>query len=139
MSPVRMIFAIDGDAVTLISARDVEMTMPGGTEVHAPPNERALRAEVRTADEEVLHRIGVRHPLPGQTEVFTGEADARPHWAQVEPSRGAFTIVVPNLPEADHVALLESAPVGRDGAEAIARLDRVLATFSLRDVAGEQA
>jgi hypothetical protein len=137
MSPVRLIFAVDGDAVTLISAQDVEMTLPPGDEIDLPQDVRGFWAEVRSADEEVLHRLGVPNPLHPQAEVFTGEPDGRPHWEPVEPSPGAFTIVVPSPPEADHVALVESEPAAGEGEEVGPPQRRVVATFPLRSAAGD--
>jgi hypothetical protein len=137
MSPVRLIFAVDGDAVALISAQDVEMTLPPGEEIEIPPDLRGFWAEVRNADEEVLHRLSMPNPLHHQAEVFTGEPDGRPHWEPVEPSPSAFTIVVPSLPEADHVALIESELATGEGEDVGPPQRRVVATFSLRNTAGD--
>jgi hypothetical protein len=136
MSPVRLIFAVDGHAVTLISAQDVEMTLPPGDEIDIPSNQRGFWAEVRNAEEQVLHRISIPNPLQHQAEVFAGEPDGRPHWEPVEPSPGAFTIVVPSPPDADHVSLVDSEPAVGEGEEVGPPSRRVVATFSLRS-AGE--
>jgi len=132
MSPVRLIFAVEGDAVTLLSAQDVEMTLPPGDEIELPPERRGFWAEVRNADEEVLHRLGVPNPLRRAAEIFSGDPDGRPHWEPVEESRGAFTIVVPSSPEADHVALIESEADAGEGDDIGLPKRRVVATFPLR-------
>lgn len=137
MSPVRLIFAVDGDAVTLISAQDVEMTLPHGDEIDIPPDLQGFWAEVRNADDEVLHRLAVPNPRGRQAEVFSGEPDGRPHWEPVAPAVGAFTIVVPSPPEADHVALVEGEPAVADGDELRLPQRRVVATFSLRPESNE--
>jgi hypothetical protein len=137
MSPVRLIFAVDGDAVTLISAEDVEMRLPAGDEIDIPRDRRGFWAEVRSADDEVLHRLAVPNPLHRQAEVFTGEPDGRPHWEPVEPSPSAFTIVVPSPPEADHVALVESEPAAEEGEEVGPPQRRVVATYLLHSARGD--
>jgi hypothetical protein len=137
MSPVRLIFGVDGDAVTLISAQDVEMTLAPHVQGDTSPDRRGFWAEVRGADEEVLHRLALPHPLRRQAEVFSGEPDGQPHWEPVESSPSAFTIVVPNPPGADHVVLLESEPAEGGAEDRGWRQPRVVATFFLRDALGE--
>jgi hypothetical protein len=131
-----MIFAIDGDAVTLISAH-VEMVLSPSDQIELLPEAPGFWAEVRSADEVVLHRLALPNPLPHQAEVFSGEPDGRPHWEGVEPSSGAFTIVVPRLPKADHVALVESERAAGDGEVALPQR-RVVATFRLLSAAGDE-
>lgn len=107
---LRLVFAYDGDDVRVVSHRQVDMVVPevgepGGGE--APPG---LRAELRGADGAVLDRRMVP-AVPTDAEVFSPEPEPEPSVQRVPVERpsGVFTVLVPYLPEADHLALVSDA------------------------------
>lgn len=101
----------------------------------------AFVAEVRGADDEVLHRTAIANPLETHREVFSEEPGRSISRVPVAKPEGAFTVIVPDTPEADHLALLTTGPTRDHAGSAIAALTsqeapsapREIARFSLRD------
>jgi hypothetical protein len=136
---VRLVFAFDGDEVTLVSSRPVEMTVPlthtqprGESEEEgevAPPE---FVAELRGAEDQVLHRTQMPNPLVTHREVFSDDEERSVRRVPVEHPSGAFTVVVPDHPEGEYVALMASPPPDHaPGLETLAPT-REVGRFSLR-------
>ena len=148
-SVIRMTFEHGADGVTLVSRQRVEMTLPahywakdqaaagmalaGGAQAAAP----AFVAEVRNAEGEALHRTAIPNPLEQHREVFSEEPGRSISRVPVAQPEGAFTVLVPDTPGADHLSLTVAGPT-RDpatgshlGLAAAAR--REIGRFSLRD------
>jgi hypothetical protein len=100
---VRLIFGYDGEEVTLLSQQRMEMALPPG-DLDMPTDREGFWIELRRADGEVIDRRVVRDPLLREVEVFSPER--APRWVPVDRPQGAFTVVVPDRPEADYVALV---------------------------------
>jgi hypothetical protein len=114
---VRLIFEYDGDQIRLIKQQDVEMVPPPSEPTSGFAEEDGFWLEVRDAGMKVLHQQNVVDPIAIYPETFSnvaGETVARSN----EPSRkGAFTVVVPETPENDHLAFVRAKPVARPTAE----------------------
>jgi hypothetical protein len=134
---IRLIFAHSGDKVTLISRQRVEMTLPA----EEPASDDALPhefvAEVRTADERVLHRTAIPNPLESHREVFSEEPGRSISRVPVAQPEGGFSVIVPDTPEADHLALMMTGPMRDLAGSAIStfaeRGPQEIARFALRD------
>jgi hypothetical protein len=134
---IRLIFAHSADGVTLISRQRVDMTLPA----QDPPVDDALPhafvAEVRGSDDRVLHRTAIANPLESHREVFSEEPGRSISRVPVAQPEGAFTVIVPDTPEADHLALLTTGPTHDQAGRAMLALEaagpREIARFSLRD------
>ncbi|GAA0464260.1 hypothetical protein Ade02nite_31200 [Paractinoplanes deccanensis] len=102
---VRLVFEYDGDEVRMLSQQRVELTIPSAGEPAA-----GWRAELRTAEGGVLDRRGLPW-IPLDAEVFAPGVDGEPSVRRVPAERrtGVFTVLVPDLPEADHLALVDDA------------------------------
>jgi hypothetical protein len=99
---IRLLFSYDGEEVTLTSQR-LEMALPT-SDLQEPQGRAGFWAEVRDADGKVLDRRAMPDPLRTDVEVFSlGET---PRWVALDRPQGAFTVVVADHPEADHVALV---------------------------------
>jgi hypothetical protein len=149
-SVIRMTFEHNADGVTLVSRQRVEMTLPahywtkaaaGGAADAADAAPAAFVAEVRNADGEALHRTAIPNPLEEHREVFSEEPGRSISRIPVGQPEGAFTVLVPDRPDADHVSLLVAPPT-RDPAtgsamEGLADAGpREIGRFSLRDADG---
>jgi hypothetical protein len=145
---IRLIFERSGGELVLVSRQRVDMTLPEPAETAtgaAPPQ---FMAEVRDSDGQALNRTAVPNPLEYHREVFSGEGDESVHRVEVDEPEGAFTVVVPDHPEADHLSLLMAGPALESLAglsmsdsnmaeEAAAAVPREIARVSLRD--GDEA
>ncbi|XVV16160.1 hypothetical protein ACQP2X_17930 [Actinoplanes sp. CA-131856] len=119
---LRLVFEYDGDDVRVVSRQRVEMTIPATGE-----GEAGLRAELRTADGGVLERRALP-PIPDGVEVFSPEPGRTVERAPVDRPSGVFTVLVPDLAGADHLALVDD-PGGPDETRRVREIARV----SLRD------
>jgi hypothetical protein len=118
---VRLIFQYDGDRIELLSRQPVDMVSPSSGPL-GDFDRLGSWVEVRDAEGVALHRQVLPDPLRASAEVFGPDPDETLHRVERARRTGAFTVVVPDLPEADHVALVAagaaSAPTVRAGGEA---------------------
>jgi hypothetical protein len=133
---IRLIFGYSADGVTLISRQRVEMTLPAQDPASHDALPHAFIAEVRGSDDRVLHRAAIANPSESHREVFSEEAGRSISRVPVAQPNGAFTVIVPDTPEADHLALLTAGPT-RDRAGTVISASqagglREIARFPLR-------
>ena len=140
---IRLTFEHSPDGVTLISRQRVEMTLPAqystGDAAAAGAAAPSFVAEVRDAKGAALHRTAIQNPLEPHREVFSEEPGRSISRVPVERPEGAFTVIVPDTPGADHLSLLMTGPA-RDEHGRLAMTDaiaekgpREIARVSLRE------
>lgn len=142
-SAVRLIFSFDGDDVTLVSRQPVEMTVPAvhptGEEEEGQTAPAEFAAELRGAEDQILYRARMANPLAPHREVFSEGEERTIHRVPVEHPSGAFTVVVPDHPEGEYVALMSAAPPGAEGGVETLAIPREIGRFPLRAEKGEGA
>lgn len=114
---VRLTFTYEGDDVQLVSRQPVEMVVQPTDPVSGQEAELGSWVEVRSGQEATLYRRVVHDPFRHDTEVFSPDPQQSVSRAPLDVAAGTFSVVVPELAEADHVALLSSARSSR--AEAV--------------------
>jgi hypothetical protein len=129
---LRLVFAYDGDDVRVVSYRQVDMVVPEIGEPAADEPPAGLRAELRAAGGDVLDRRMIP-AVPADVEVFSPEPGRTVQRTPVDRPSGMFVVLVPYLPEADHVALVSDA-----GGTAVTRAVREIVRVPLR-AAGDEA
>jgi len=101
---LRLLFEYDGDDVRLVDQQPVDMAVAesGLPEESVTGN----HVELRGPNEELLGRVPIRSAMSTSVEVFP-EAPGEPITrTDVPAARGAFTVVVPAVAQADHVAVV---------------------------------
>ncbi|HVD16188.1 MAG TPA: hypothetical protein VNK73_17300 [Actinomycetota bacterium] len=116
---VRLIFQYEGDEVRLVSSRHIDKVVPPDDEAETDEERQGFYAEVRGADDRVLRRRLLHAPVRRDAEVFTDEGDRALSRIPVERPSGVFSLVVPDLEEADYVALVERREPDRPGFAAL--------------------
>lgn len=116
---VRMIFEYVGDDVRLVSARRVDMHVPPTDRLEGAEEHQGLWAEVRDTGGATLHRQVLADPVRRGVEVFSDDPAQGIVRAPVERPSGMFVVLVPDLGDADHLALFGSSP-GPEGLRAAA-------------------
>ena len=102
---VRLLFEYEGDQVRLVHQQPVDVAISGFD--LAPEHVPGHHVEVRGADEELLSRVPIRSAMSSSMEVFP-EAPGDPITRTDLPqARGAFTVIVPAGPQADHVTVVQ--------------------------------
>ena len=127
---VRLTFTYESDEeIRLVGRQPMEMVTPPTDALSGYEGEQGFWIEVRSDQDETLYRWVMQDPLRQDVEVFSPDPKEPVTRRPVEKPSGSFSVVVPDLEEADHVALLSSrAP----SAHAPARPATEFARFSLR-------
>jgi hypothetical protein len=115
---VRLTFRYEGDEVRLVSSRRVDKLLPPGEPAAA--ERPGFFAEVRGPDDRILDRRLLHQPVRRDAEVFTGDPERPLARVPVERPAGVFSLLVPDLEEADYVALVERAAPAEPGLAAAA-------------------
>ncbi|MBW8487518.1 hypothetical protein [Actinomadura parmotrematis] len=111
---VRLRFTYEGRRPRLLSADRVDMPAPPTDELDGYEGRRGFWVEVRDPGGRTLHRRVMADPMDPTVEVFSAAPEATLRRVRAGRPRGAFTVVVPDLDGADHLALM-GAPEGLDG------------------------
>jgi hypothetical protein len=114
---VRLTFQYEGDEVRLLSSQRIQKVLP--PEEAVEEERQGFFVEVRGADDRVLERRALRDPVRRDAEVFSDEEDRSLSRVPVERPAGVFSLVVPDLEEADYVALVERRAQDRPGLAAV--------------------
>lgn len=125
---VRLIFSYEGDDVRLESRQPVEMRAPPSDPIEGSEKETGFWTEVRDAHGSVLHRRIMHDPVRRDAEVFSPDPGQSIRRVPIERPRGAFTVLVPLVPGADHVALMGVPAAGTAAFAPAVELHRVRLT-----------
>jgi hypothetical protein len=107
-SAVRLIYSYDGDDVRLVSKQRVEAVVPPSDPLEGFEGHKGFWVELRDREGSLLHRQVVHEPIRRDAEVFSDDPEQSIARIPVERPRGAFTVLVPDVEGADHVALVGS-------------------------------
>ena len=125
---VRLIFSYDGDAVRLESRQPVEMVVPPSDPVEDFETPPGFWTEVRDGEGSVLHQQVMRDPIRRDVEVFSPDPERSIARVPIERPHGAFAVLVPLVPGADHVALMRVPAAGTAAFAPTVELHRVSLT-----------
>jgi hypothetical protein len=125
---LRLTFTYEAASVQLTGAQRVAMTPPPSDPVQASGQASGFWVELRDAAGRPLYRRIHQNPIRFEMEHLTGEPDRPLAWGKVDEPRGAFVLVVPDLPAAQTVLLFSSPP----GSEGSGRPASELVRFDLK-------
>lgn len=139
---VRLICTVQGDEVRVASRRRLTKIVPpseplagAGSAQEGEAARSGFWLEVRDAADQVRYRRVVPDPLAAEVEVPGPEGS----FTRRPAAPGAFALLVPDLPGADHVSLIRSGPLpvtGRTVSALAARTGEV-ARLALHDDPGD--
>ena len=124
---VRLIFRYDGDEITLESRQRVDMVVPPGEPLDAAREQSGFWVEVRDGTDEPLRRQLLHDPIPRDAEVFSDDPTQSVARIAIDRPSGVFSVVVPEIDEAEYVALIGTPP----GQRAALGPAREIARFTL--------
>jgi hypothetical protein len=104
---IRLIFEYDGDRVRVVQQTPVDIA-PSSLPL-ARSEDGGVFVEVRDAGDRTLARVPVPHALSSSLEIFPERHDQPITRADAPRATGAFTVVVPVTPAADHVTIVRVA------------------------------
>ncbi|MGA9771846.1 MAG: hypothetical protein WBV94_22640 [Blastocatellia bacterium] len=130
---VRLIFEYEGDAIRLVSQQDVDVTPPPGHPTTAAEDQMGFWMEVRDPKLQVLHRQVMSDPVMTNPEVFSNEPGKTITRSEKTIPKGAFTVLVPRIPDSDHLAFVRMDPgVRAESAGKLRAPAGEIARFSLK-------
>ena len=113
---VRVTFSYRGDHIDVVDVQRVVMFVPPG-DAPAHDTQSGFWLELRDRRGDVVHRQIMDHPMSSDYEVFPADGRGPIVRQPVARREGAFTVVVPDTPDAETLALMGSAPAAwRSGA-----------------------
>ena len=105
---LRLTFSYRGDDIELVDAQAVAMFVPPGDSREGREAVSGFWVELRDDAESILFRQDLHHPVAGDYEVFPEDPHGEIVRQPVQARSGAFTLVVPETPEATSVVLVAS-------------------------------
>jgi hypothetical protein len=116
---IRLVFEYEGDDVRLVSQLRIEKALPQPDQSADALEFRGTWSEVRDAAGATLDRRVLVDPMPRDAEVFPERLGEEISRQPIERPSGVFTVLVPDVEGADHVAVLSNSP-GQLGVRAAA-------------------
>ena len=107
---IRLVFEYDGDDVRLVSQARIDKVLPQTDQSADATSYRGTWSEVRDGDGVTLDRRVLVDPMPRDAEVFPEQLGAEISREPLDRPSGVFTLLVPDLEGADHVAVLSNSP-----------------------------
>ncbi|WP_171163536.1 hypothetical protein [Streptomyces sp. I05A-00742] len=105
---VRLIFEYAGPDIRLVSRQQVEAAPPPSDPIEEERDVQGFWVELRDAEQRPLYRRVMHPPVRHDAEVFSDDPERSIARVPVEEPRGAFAVLVPDLGDADHIALVSS-------------------------------
>lgn len=107
---IRLVFEYEGEDVRLVSQARIEKVLPQTDQSADALVFRGTWSEIRDADGATLDRRVLVDPMPRDAEVFPEQLGEEISREPLERPSGVFTLLVPDLEGADHVAVLSNSP-----------------------------
>jgi hypothetical protein len=126
---IRLIFSYEGNEVTLISRQRVSVVTPPSDPLGSLEGKSGFWVEVRDKAGQPLHRELMHDPIRHDAEVFSEDPERSVARIPLERPSGVFAVLIPEIEEADHLALI-GTPLEERPALAEAR---EIALFSLAE------
>ena len=110
---VRLTFSYEGDKVELVGQQRVNMIPPPSDPVKTEAGfmaepESGFWYEVKDANGGTIYRRVIHSPIEYNREVFTNEPEKTIQRVTIDEPQGVFTVVIPDIEEADAVSLHSS-------------------------------
>ncbi|HEY5705834.1 MAG TPA: hypothetical protein VIS96_09695 [Terrimicrobiaceae bacterium] len=129
---IRLTFSYVGSQIELTDTQRLAMFVPPSDSLEAARDQSGFWVEVRDADEQLLFRQVMHHPIETTREVFPADPHGEIIRTPVADPRGVFSIVIPDLTKARILALVGSPSEADRRSEAA----REMARFDLTRITG---
>jgi hypothetical protein len=107
---LRLTFAYEGSTVRLVSRMSVEMLLPRPNATPIREGQSGFWYELRDHQDRILYQRAVHNPIQFDVEIFPEDQKAAIHRRALANPHGTFDLLVPDVPEGDHVVLFSSPP-----------------------------
>jgi hypothetical protein len=104
---IRLLIEYDKSGFSITDSRPLETLAPASHALDAPRATSGFWVELRDAKKNVLYRRVMPNPVQSDVEIFDPEGL---HRHAVEEPKGVFTVLVPDIPDAEEIAFVSSPP-----------------------------
>jgi hypothetical protein len=101
----RLTFGYDGDRVSLVSERHVQLIVPPTQPLDRAESDSGFTVILRDAEGKPLYRLTRTSPMRHDAEVFSETGDRTVERVGLDRPNGAFTVLVPDIEGAETVEL----------------------------------
>jgi hypothetical protein len=108
----RLTFRVEGDRIQLVAQEQLAMAVLPSEELGQDGPRSGFWHELQDSAGRPLYRRVTSNPLSTGVEIPTGDPEQPLAYEQVPRPAGIFSVVVPDLPEGQSVALFVSQPGG---------------------------
>jgi hypothetical protein len=115
---IRLLIEYDGSQFSISKSWQVETVAPASHSLEPRLNATGFWIELRDAGDKLLYRRILHNPVRVDAEVFDPELGLRR--VALEEPKGVFTVLVPDLPDAQEIAIV-SSPIDLRKRESLAR------------------
>lgn len=123
---LRLTFAYLGSDIRLESVKSIAMIAPPSDDPKRSKDESGFWYEVRDRDNRTLYRRITENPIKFAVEIRSDDTDAPFKWEEIKEPAGSFTLLVPDISNAQSIVLFSSPfdlKKRRETAQEIARFD----------------
>jgi hypothetical protein len=110
---LRLVYAYEGDEIKLVSKQSVDMLLPSPESKPEALDSFGLKYELRNKEEHPLFGNIIENPLRSDIEVFSDNPERTVRRVEMPKKKGVFVLLVPEIPEAENMVLLENKPSER--------------------------
>jgi hypothetical protein len=103
---IRLLVQYDKSGFSISESWPLETLAPASHSLDVPRATSGFWVELRDAKNNVLYRRVMQNPVPADVEVFDPEEGLHRH--AVDDPKGVFTVLVPDMPDAEEIAFVSS-------------------------------
>jgi len=111
---LRLIIAFSENQLRLIRIKRVHILAPVGEKPDNMKNYSGSWAEIRDLSGKSLYKRIIHESFEGNIEVQTGRTDEPFAWQKTSDIERLAIVLLPELPDADHVAIFRRSPDAKD-------------------------
>ena len=111
---IRLTFSYEGNNVSLISEQNIEKMLPPSTQFDNLQNQAGFWYELTDTRKNVIYRQLIDNPIKEDMEVFSDDPKQSITRQKRTDIRGTFSIVIPNIPEANSFDLFNNPLASED-------------------------
>jgi hypothetical protein len=105
---IRLLIQYDKSGFSITDSWPLETLAPASHALDAPRATSGFWVELHDAKNNVLYRRVMPNPVQSDVEIFDPEEG--PHRHAVEEPEGVFTVLVPDMPDAEEIVFVSSPP-----------------------------
>ncbi len=106
---IRLTFSYQGESVQLIKERSLDMIVPPSHDLEHQKEASGFWVEVLDNKRNTIYRRVSENPIKRYAEVRSNDPDRPLSMERIKDPKGIFTILIPEIKEAQDVALFSSA------------------------------